>query len=162
MATHNTKLPAMYTRFSRPKFTGLDCTEFDEETGEALPTLTQQQFANDCDINQIMARYEKTGQLPDLIRQDAKWGDFSDVPSYQEAMDRVVFADMQFNALPAKVRERFHNDPAKFLAFAGDEENQAEMRAMGLMNPLPSPADPAPVPGKPEATPPKADGKEQK
>ena len=97
--------------------------------------LTKQSDAKDCDINAIFKRYERTGQLPDMIVRDGSYGDFSDVPTYQEALNIVIRAKEQFMALDAGVRNRFDNDPAKFLAFATDEKNYDEMEKMGLLKP---------------------------
>lgn len=95
-------------------------------------TRTKQSFQAECDINNILKRYEKTGQLPDLIKQDPRYGDFADLPSYQEALHLVEMAQTQFAALPVQVRDRFGNDPQKFLAFAENGLNGEEMVKMGL------------------------------
>lgn len=84
--------------------------------------MTKGSFADECDINKIMARYERTGQLPEMVRQDPRFGDFSDVPSYQESLERVMFAEAQFMALPAKVRAECENDPAIFLEKIHDKD----------------------------------------
>ena len=108
------------------------------------PGLTKQSAKDECDINKITARYERTGALPDMIRANPKYGDFSEAPTYLEACNIVLHAEEQFMALDAKVRARFANDPALFLEFATNKENLEEMVKMGLAI-APSPA-PAPVP----------------
>ena len=47
-------------------------------------------------------------------------------------MQIVASANSLFAGLPSTIREKFENDPAKFLEFAQDEENLDEMRKMGL------------------------------
>lgn len=96
--------------------------------------LTKQSDARDCDINLLFKRFERTGQLPDVIARNGSYGDFSEVPDYQEACNIVMRANDQFNMLDAHVRNRFDNDPAKFLAFATDPQNMEEMSKMGLLN----------------------------
>lgn len=96
--------------------------------------VTKQSDLKDCDINLIMKRFEKTGTLPNLIAKNGHYGDFSNVPDYQEAVQIVAHANEQFLNLDAHVRNRFDNDPAKFLAFATDPKNEDEMYKMGLMN----------------------------
>jgi phage internal scaffolding protein len=96
--------------------------------------LTKQSDAKDCDINLIMKRFEKTGTLPNMIARDGHYGDFSNVPDYQEALEIVRLANDQFGNLDANIRNRFENDPAKFLAFATDPKNLEEMEKMGLLN----------------------------
>jgi len=97
--------------------------------------VTKQSDAKDCDINKIFERYERTGQLPDLIAKNGRYGDFSSVPDYQESCNIVAFANEQFNALDVRIRNRFANDPAKFLEFVNDEKNIDEMDKMGLLTP---------------------------
>jgi len=102
------------------------------------PSLTKQSEKASCDINTILKRYEKTGILPDLIKQDPRYGDFSDMPTFQEAQAIVIHATAQFEALDAPLRKRFGNDPAEFLAFASDKANIDEMRKLGLLKPEPA------------------------
>ena len=96
------------------------------------PGRTKQSAKDECDINVITRKYEKTGALPDLIRLEPRYGDFSNVPDFQAALDIVNLAEAQFSALDAHVRLRFGNDPAQFLAFASDKANMGELVKMGL------------------------------
>lgn len=103
-----------------------------EKEGEAL---TKQSEAADTDINNIVAKFVKTGTLP-LVQTPPLNEDFSElVWDYQTALNMVLEADRSFNALDAKVRAKFDNDPAKFVAFCNDRENLPEMRKMGLAIP---------------------------
>lgn len=92
----------------------------------------KQQFAEEMNINNIMRKYNRTGILPDLIKQNPVYADFSNVPDYQESLNRVILAQEQFMALPADVRKRFGNDPEQFLNFAQDPSHVEEMIEMGL------------------------------
>lgn len=116
---------------------GLDCKD---------KSRTKQSEKDACDINKITARYEPTGQLPDLIRTNPRYGDFSEVPTYQEALHIVMHAQDQFAALDAKIRNRFQNDPAQFLAFATDQRNLKEMVELGLATAPVEPPAPVAVP----------------
>lgn len=110
------------------------------------PSRTQQHYKKECDINFILQRYHAHNILPDLIKQNPQFGDFSTAPDYQEALNRVVHAQNQFEALPSKIRARFSNDPSEFLEFATNPENLPEMVKMGL---APEPATtPEPKPQK--------------
>lgn len=95
-------------------------------------SLAHQSFMDECDINNIMKKYAQTGELPGLIKAQPQYGDFSDMETYQESLNKVILAQEQFAALPARVRERFQNDPAKFLQFATDPKNGKEMVSLGL------------------------------
>lgn len=106
--------------------------DYRNDLGDFEPTKTKQSDAESADINWIMKRYEQTGQLPEMIRGEPSYGDFSDMGSYQEALNIVQFAQAQFYALDAHIRARFGNDPAQFLAFTNNPENAAEMVKLGL------------------------------
>lgn len=107
-------------------------------------SMTRQEFADECDVNVLMARYEKTGVWP-LPPLDAKprYLDVSDVPDLQGAMQVMIEAEAAFMSLPAIVRKEFDNDKLKFVEFAQDPANLDQMRIWGLAPP--KAADPAPV-----------------
>lgn len=123
-------IPAFYSAYDPPPGVGTDCS------GDKV--LTKQEFKDECDINRIMARYAQTGELPPGLGLGS-FGDFSDVGSYQEAIERVRDAEAQFAALPSKVRERFGNDAANMLAFveelgaSKDVKLMEEAKALGLL-----------------------------
>lgn len=104
------------------------------------PSKTKQHFKNDCDINVIIKKHRDQGILPQMIRQNPIYGDFSSVPTFQNALNTVIKAQQQFEALPANIRERFHNDPEKFLEFATNASNAEEMVRLGLAIKRPSEA----------------------
>lgn len=84
------------------------------------PSQTLQSFKDDADINCIIARYENTGVLVDPsvpVSRTPNFGDFSDLPTYQEAQNVIIAAKNAFDTLSAKIRERFHNDPAAYYDF---------------------------------------------
>lgn len=99
------------------------------------PTLTKQSFQNECDINHIMARYEKTG-LVDHVRQvEGHYGNYIAAADYHGACNQVLAAQDMFMTLPAAVRSRFANDAGAFLMFVQDPKNRKEMADMGLLKP---------------------------
>lgn len=112
------------------------------------PSMTKQSFVDECSIHTIMAKYQATGIMPSGDRV-ALSGDFSDVRDYQSALEQVFVAQETFAALPSVVRDRFSNDPAKFLAFATDPKNGAEMVRLGLA--VERKVD-APSPAKPDGS----------
>lgn len=116
----------------------LDFRVLDPATGEFkfVPGRTKQADKEGCDINNILERFERTGELPSM-NGNAMYGDFADVPEYLESLNIVRAAESQFMSLPAKLRDRFHNDPAKFLAFVGDNKNYDEAVELGLLAPKP-------------------------
>ena len=111
---------------------------------------TKSEFAHECDIKNIMTRFEKTGVLPELIKKNPVYGDFAEAPTYQESLNTVLHAQEQFSALPSKVRARFGNDPQEFLTFASDASNAEEMVKLGLAVQRPPQAPPTPPQAKPK------------
>lgn len=93
---------------------------------------TKQSFADETNINKIIERFNKTGQLPNLIKQDPKYGDYSNPQTYQESLNTIHLANEQFESLSAKVRNKFQNDPIKLLEFVSDPKNLEEMYNLGL------------------------------
>lgn len=112
---------------------------------------TSQEFKDECDINIIMRRYAATGALPALNMQ-ARYGDFSEVPDYQDALQTVLQAQEDFAQLPAALRDRFNHDPGRLLAFLQDANNRDEAIKLGLIT-----SPPVPTTASPAATPPQND-----
>lgn len=103
--------------------TGLRCEE---------PTLAQQQFKEECDINTIVERFGLTGQLPENPSVP-RYGDFTGISDFQSAMNAVRKAEADFMELPAAVRARFNHDPQQLLEFVEDGRNLEEARSLGLV-----------------------------
>ena len=83
----------------------------------------------------LFKRYEKTGQLPNLILRDGSYGDFSDAPTLEEAFQIVRKAEEQFSNLDAPIRNRFENNPVKFAEFVTNPDNIDEVERLGLLKP---------------------------
>jgi phage internal scaffolding protein len=104
--------------------TGLFCPE---------PTLAQQQFAEECDINTIVNQFLRGGEMPDNELKP-QFGDFTGaISDYHAALNLVIAADEAFFALPASIRTRFHNDAAEYVDFFNDPKNRAEAEKLGLV-----------------------------
>jgi len=105
---------------------------------------TKQSFKDECDINLIMAKYQKTGAITHVNKYGANY-EFATSIDFTEAMQLVVTAQEMFNGLPSSIRTRFENDPAEFLDFVQDANNVPEMRKMGLIAPEEPPEVPQEV-----------------
>lgn len=92
---------------------------------------TKQSFKQECDVNFVIQRYKNTGVLPRLTALKAMYGDVTEV-DFQRAQDVVLRAEDAFAQLPSKLRQRFKNDPAEFLAFVGDSRNVDELVDLGI------------------------------
>ena len=99
------------------------------------PSKTVQSFKEECDINNVMLRFEQTGILEHVSTYAPQWGDFSDTPSsYQDALAQIKNAEDMFKDLPARVREQFDNNPGKFIDFVENPENTQALIDLGLAN----------------------------
>jgi len=97
-------------------------------------SMTQQSFAEECDINTIVRRFGLTGELPSGVRMPT-YGDFTGVRDFHDAANAIAMANESFAALPAEVRARFQNDPGAFVDFCSLEANRAEAERLGMVLP---------------------------
>ena len=102
------------------------------------PSMTQQADAKDCDINVIMARYQQTGQLPQVL-QEPLFGDFTNPMDFREMNEKLREAEEAFLEIPPQIRAQFGNDPGEFIKFCTDEKNREQLEKWGLTQPKPEP-----------------------
>lgn len=152
-----------YRPHARVRYTG---ELVNHHTGEVFtpPRMVKQSFRDECDVNKILKQFGPAG-LQKRILESQRQGQYLDLPDdldYQTSLDVIRRGEQAFDSLPAKVRERFANDPAEFLEFMADPKNAQEMIDLGLATRSPAAAPPAPVAPKepqaptPPAEPPKA------
>ncbi|UDN67806.1 internal scaffolding protein [robinz microvirus RP_132] len=100
------------------------------------PSCTRQEFADECDINVLMAQYEKTGVLNHFNNGQPQYLDLTEFPDdLQGSLALMKEAEIAFMRLPAGVRREFDNDPLDFVSFASDPNNLDQMREWGLAAP---------------------------
>lgn len=92
---------------------------------------TRQSFKAECDINNLVAKYQKTGAVDHFAAHGAQYATVPAV-SFTAAMNLVTSAQQMFNDLPSKLRKKFGNSPRNFLEFVQDPDNADEMRELGL------------------------------
>lgn len=110
---------------------------------------TTQENKDECDINQIMARWQRNQPPTHIKTSSPQYGDFSSVGEYQDAILRVQAVSAHFATLPARVRDACGNDPARYLEVVGDP-NQAELvESWNLTTKPPEPDVPASGGGAP-------------
>jgi phage internal scaffolding protein len=97
------------------------------------PTRAQQHHREECDINVILERFGKTGQMP-VNAISGTYGDFSGVHDYHTALNALIASESEFAALPAQIRSRFQNNPSNLIEFLDDPRNKAEAESLGLLN----------------------------
>lgn len=96
------------------------------------PSMAQQSFKDDQDINVMMDRFGVTGQIQQVQNLPTS-GDFTKgVTDYQSAMNIMAQARQEFMRQPAELRARFNNDPQLFMRFMENKENLDEIVRLGL------------------------------
>lgn len=103
-------------------------------------SLTVQDQRGETDINTIVKRFGLTGELPTAVRLPED-GDFTNVGTYQEALNAILAAEATFMEFPPDVRSRFDNDAGKFVDFFARPENRDEAKKLGFL--VPDKVDPA-------------------
>lgn len=122
------------------------------------PGLTRQSEKDACDVNRIVAKFQKTGLLP-TVNRDALFADVASMPDYRTALHTVELANNAFLEMPAKLRAEFDNDPAMFLDFVSDPMNLDQLKDLGLIE-ADSVAGEVPADPPPESPPPAPAGGE--
>lgn len=126
-------MPEIRTAYTRTRVP-FDQSIPDPITGEVQTSRTKQSFSDETDINQILARYIKTGVI-DHVKDHSGYADFPAPIEYQAAIQLTIDAQLSFDQLPAATRREFDNDPFVFLEFIEDPENVDRMRELGLIEP---------------------------
>lgn len=96
-------------------------------------SLTQQHFKEECDVINIIKRHDRNGIIEHVQRGQARYGDFSNVADYREALDLVRDAQDEFMTIPSDIRKKFDNDPGKFYEFVSNPDNKEELKTMGFI-----------------------------
>lgn len=100
------------------------------------PSLTRQEFADECDINVLMAQYEKTGVINHFNDGTPQYLDITEMPDdLMGSLAVMKEAESAFMRLPAGVRKEFDNDPLQFVEYATDPNNLDTLREWGLAAP---------------------------
>jgi len=104
-----------------------------------LDARVEQCHRDECDINKIIAKYDRTGVLNHVNDFEARYEDLTGL-DYQTMLNTVANANSMFEGLPSEIRNQFDNEPQKFISFMDDENNNNAMYEMGLkQRPIPEP-----------------------
>ena len=104
------------------------------------PSMTDQSFTSESDINNIVANYRKTSVIPQTINQALQYFDTTQVPSFQDAQNVVSRAKSMFEQLPAEIRFLCNNNPANVENILKDPRNTEILTKHGFLMETPAPA----------------------
>jgi len=110
--------------FLRPKF--------DRDKDGKVITMTEQAHKDECDVNNIIKKYDKTGLINHVSKINAMYGDVSPI-DFKSAQDMLIDVRRKFDEMPSDIRKRFRNSPYEMLKFLSDPENRNEAIKIGLI-----------------------------
>ncbi len=103
-----------------------------DEDGKPI-YITEQAHREQCDVNQIIRKYDKNGLIQHVSNFEASYGDVSGI-EFKKAQDQVINAKKMFNKLPSEIRKRFSNNPQELLSFMDNPNNRDEAIELGIIN----------------------------
>ncbi len=92
---------------------------------------TKQSMRDECDINNIMAKYQTSGLLDFVNKRQPQYGDVTGV-DFTKSMQTVAHATEMFMEIPSSVRKEFNNNPSEFFEFVNNPDNRDQAVAMGI------------------------------
>lgn len=108
----------------------------------------QQHFREEVKINNIIAKYNKTGIISHVAKTRKVFGEFRDLADGIQDLDKVVKAQQAFDTLPPPLKKEF-GDIKGFFEYLGNEKNHDQLVQWGIFD-APSPTfQNTPTPGHP-------------
>jgi phage internal scaffolding protein len=98
-----------------------------------LPSMTDQSFKNEVNVNTIMKKYFKTRELSHVSKRLPQYLDVSNTPDLIGAFDKVAKAEHAFQSLPSVIRSALNNDPRNLSGFLLDPKNKDILIEYGLL-----------------------------
>lgn len=78
---------------------------------------TKQYFRDECNINNIVAKFSESGQLPtNLNKLEPQYGEAPNL-DLKESLDQVKALHAEFFELPYEMRKKFKNKPENYAQF---------------------------------------------
>ena len=93
---------------------------------------TDQTAKKECDVNNIVKKYQSTGMITHLRSGQGNYLDLSEVGDLANSLNVVASAQQKFDQLPAEIRKRFGNSPVQLVEFLSNPKNDPEAVKLGL------------------------------
>ena len=124
--------------FGKVKAKKADLRKFYQRPGKVdengkIKYFTEQHHKLECDVNNIIKKYDRTGLINHISQIEAKYGDLTGL-EFQKMQNIVAGAKSMFNELPVEVRKEFDNDPQKLITFMENPENRERAIELGLID----------------------------
>lgn len=122
-------MPKFFTKYNPPKIPG-----FSSE----MESKVQEQFADACQTDTIIRKYNMMGINPFIASGDSRYLDTTEIPSFLAAQNAQIRVKEYFDGLPSDIRLEFNNDPMEFAEVVSDPRNADYLREIGILAPLPA------------------------
>jgi len=103
------------------------------------PTITQQHFKSEVNINNIIAKFNRTGILGDGEKAVPRYADVSLFGDFSQCQARIQEGKNAFQELPLEVRKLAGNDPARLWDVLQNPENREILVNAGVLEPRKKP-----------------------
>lgn len=125
-------MPKFFTKYTPPKVSGFSSDQ---------PSKVQEQFADACQTDTIIRKYNTMGINPFIASGDRQYLDTTQIPDFFVAQNSQVKVKEFFEGLPSDIRLEFNNDPMQFAEVVSDPQNAEYLREIGVLEPLPPEAE---------------------
>lgn len=122
-------MPKFFTKYNPPKVPGWNSD---------LESEVQEQFADACQTDTIIRKYNMMGVNPFIASGSSQYLDTTEIPSFVVAQNSQVKVREYFEGLPSDIRLEFNNDPFLFAEAVLDPQNADHLREIGVLAPLPA------------------------
>lgn len=125
-------MPKFFTKYAPPKISGFSSDQ---------PSKVQEQFADACQTDTIIRKYNTMGVNPFIAQGQSQYLDTTQIPDFFVAQNAQVKVKEFFEGLPSDIRLEFNNDPMEFAEVVSDPQNEDYLREIGVLEPLPPKAE---------------------
>lgn len=122
-------MPKFFTKYNPPKIPGLSSDQ---------PSIVQEQFADACQTDTIIRKYNMMGINPFIASGGSQYLDTTQIPEFFVAQNAQAKVKEYFEGLPSDIRLEFNNDPIQFAEVVSDPQNADYLREIGVLEPLPA------------------------
>lgn len=122
-------MPKFFTKYTPPKVPGFSSDQ---------PSKVQEQFADACQTDTIIRKYNMMGLNPFIAAGGSQYLDTTQIPEFFVAQNAQVKVKEYFEGLPSDIRLEFNNDPMQFAEVVSDPQNAEYLREIGVLAPLPA------------------------
>jgi len=115
-------------------FTKLNPAQGSQFDQKGQKSRTRQSEKDNCDINKIMERFNRSGKLPTMQQSPPRYGE-AIATDYATSLNIVKQAQDSFRQLPADARKYFEHNPQRFLEAISNpsEEDKQKLVKLGLL-----------------------------